>query len=119
MPCITGITSSDEARHYETLLCHACKHLTVDQIKNLKNNGAGIFDGIDWYSAHLWEDYYECKRTEPSAFGDKACLKKGLDALHHMTREEYDNRLEEIKSELKRIGYKIIDDETGYILQEI
>ena len=55
MPCITDISASDKSKHFETLLCKACKFLTVEQIKSLTNN-SGIKDGINWYANHLWLD---------------------------------------------------------------
>jgi hypothetical protein len=51
------------SQHFEKLLCKACKFLSIDQIKSLKNH-SGIVDGIDWYSQHLWLD---CQHNDNDA----------------------------------------------------
>lgn len=89
MPCITEISGSDEAHHFETLLCKACKYLTVEQIKSLTNHNSGICYGIDWYANHLWLD----------------CTHNDRDTLSF-----YDEEKREIDlKELRRIGYEIKD----------
>jgi hypothetical protein len=87
MPCTTGITSSDEARHFETLLCQACRYLTIEQIKSLQNNGSGICAGLDWYAKHLWMD----------------CMHKDGDVLSFDDEEKREIDLKE----LNRIGFDI------------
>jgi hypothetical protein len=57
MPCQTDISDSEVSRHFEKLLCLACKHLTADQIDTLLNPGSGICDGLAWYTNHLLCDY--------------------------------------------------------------
>ncbi len=64
MPCITDISSADEAKHFETLLCQACKFLTAEQIDSLKNPGSGIRGGLDWYTNHLFLDCRTSRSTE-------------------------------------------------------
>ena len=88
MPCTTGISSSDEAQHFEQLLCQACRFLTVAQIESLKNPGSGICDGLKWYSNHLW-----------------------LDNIHY--NEDDEEKLARDIRELKRIGFEIKDRENG------
>ncbi len=85
MPCYTGITSSDEARHWEVLLCKACKFLTVKQIQSLTNPGSGICDGLDWYSNHLWLD---CSHNA-DIFGGSSEKEKQI-ALKKLTRIGYE-----------------------------
>jgi hypothetical protein len=93
MPCVTGISSSDEAQHFERLLCKACRYLTVDQIKSLMNPNSGICDGLDWYSNHLWLD----------------CKHKDGDVLSFYDEEKRQIDLRE----LNRIGFEIKQLECG------
>lgn len=93
MPCNTGISESDEARHFEILLCQACRFLSVDQIKTLTNPGSGICEGLDWYSNHLWLDCNHSNKDVLS-FVDEAKRKADL-------------------KELSRIGYSVEACEGG------
>ena len=92
MPCVTDISQNEMTRHYQLLLCKACKFLTVEQIESLTNPGAGIYDGLDWYSQHLWLD---CTHNVQH------------DVLHVM--DVYDFAEERILAlkELNRIGFDI------------
>lgn len=93
MPCVSGISSNDEALHFERLLCKACRYLTVDQIKSLRNPGSGICDGLDWYSSHLWMD----------------CTHNDQDVLSFYDEEKREVDLKE----LNRIGFAIRELEYG------
>lgn len=64
MACVTNISSTDEAMHFKTMLCQACKFLTMKQIESLKNPGSGIYDGLDWYANHLFLDARTSQSTE-------------------------------------------------------
>lgn len=91
MPCYTDISSTDQKRHYEVLLCKACKFLTVGQIKSLTNPGSGIIDGLDWYSQHLWLD---CTHND--------------DVLAVLSSEAGKSEKAIALKELKRIGFEIM-----------
>ena len=80
MPCSTGISGSDEARHFEILLCKACKFLTVEQIKSITSKNSGICDGLDWYSYHLWLD---CNHSD-NITGDINDKSIALNELHRI-----------------------------------
>lgn len=97
MPCITNITHSDMARHFEFLLCKACKLLTKKQIESLLNPNGGIQDGLEWYVNHLWLD---CTHKEDIFGSDKG---ESAFAL----------------KELKRMGYEIQEVDGGTQLGEI
>lgn len=93
MPCVVDIKQNEMTNHFETLLCKACKLLTVKQIKELKNANSGIVDGIDWYVQHLW-----------------------LDCTHNDDIFNFDNNENEkliAINELKRLGYTIKKNEDG------
>jgi hypothetical protein len=84
MPCVTDITASDEARHYETLLCLACRMLQPSQIAMLKNPGSGIMDGLDWYVGHVFCDTCD----EDSSCVEKYFAISELNRLGYTIREE-------------------------------
>ncbi len=96
MPCIVEISPSNEVNHYQVLLCKAFKYLTPEQIDTVRNPGAGIYDGLTWYSQHLMEDY------------DQRCHNNNvLDFDYETTETEKD----QIIKELNRIGYELRFDE--------
>ncbi len=97
MPCITDISASYEAQHFEKLLCKACKFLTVEQIESLTNPGSGIHDAIEWYSNHLWLD---CMHNVPHG------------VLHFMDDSDLAEERRLALKELNRIGFDI--KELGY-----
>lgn len=98
MPCVTEINENNMACHWETLLCKACKFLTVDQIESLVNKGSGIYDGLDWYSNHLWLD----------------CQHNDNDVLDFTPTDK-----QIALNELHRIGFEIIKCEGGTQLVRI
>lgn len=56
MPCIVEVSPGEESRHFQTMLCLACKYLTIEQIESLKHSSA-FMDGMAWYKQHLLGDY--------------------------------------------------------------
>lgn len=92
MPCYTDISGPNEAAHFETLLCKACKFLTLEQIELLTNPNSGICDGLDWYSQHLWLD----------------CQHNNNDVLDFTPPDK-----QIALDELKRIGYEVIEIDGG------
>ena len=104
MPCITDITNDDMSRHFEVLLCKACKFLTVEQIESLKNRGSGIFDGIEWYAQHLWLD---CTHNIQR------------DVLHYLDDNDLEEERKLALKELNRIGFDVIEDHIGSALIKI
>lgn len=93
MPCSVDISPNDETNHFQVLLCQACKYLSYEAIRGLKNPGSGIIDGLEWYCEHLGFDYFKKCHNEDSLDFD------------------YDTNEEEKKlilNELKRIGFNLI-----------
>lgn len=93
MPCQVDINPSEEANHFEVMLCKAFKFLTKEQIAQVTNPGSGMYDGLDWYKQHLMCDYgQKCHREDVLDFN----------------RETNDHQKQIILSELNRIGYTLI-----------
>jgi hypothetical protein len=64
MPCTCDISQEEQARHWITLLCQACRFLTKDEIDSLRNPGSGIMDGLEWYLLHLHGDSISSESDE-------------------------------------------------------
>jgi len=79
MPCITDTSLSDEVRHFQILLCQACRFLTKEQIDSLKND-SGIYYGLDWYKQHLHYDAVDCDNSDE----EKIIAIKELDRLGYI-----------------------------------
>jgi hypothetical protein len=92
MRCHTNITSDDVAKHYETMLCQACRYLTAEQIDSLRGD-SGIYDGLMWYTQHLFLD---------------ACHSESTYSERHIATHE-----------LHRLGYEIRPTEYGRELVKI
>lgn len=94
MPCITDISPSDEANHFQVLLCQACKYLSPKQIDSLKNPGSGFYDRLSWYSSHLADDYMRrCHNND----------------VIHFSFETTEAEKSLILKELNRIGFDLIE----------
>lgn len=93
MPCTVDISPNEEINHFQVLLCQACKYLTPEQIDSLRNHGAGISEGLDWYSTHLMFDY------------SRRCFNKDVLNFDFATNEE---EKKVILNELHRIGFDLI-----------
>lgn len=93
MPCHVDISASEEANHFQILLCKACKFLSPKQIDSLINPGSGIFDGLDWYKGHLMCDY------------SHRCFK---DDVLDFDLETNEFEKQEILRELNRVGYDLV-----------
>ncbi len=81
MPCHTDISASDEAKHFETLLCQACKYLSSEQIDSLRNR-SGIYDGLMWYTQHLFLDYCSNKDDDERGLSLYELHRLGYDVVH-------------------------------------
>ena len=104
MPCIVDISPNEEINHYQVLLCQACKHLSPEQIDNLKNPGSGIYTGLMWYAQHLMNDY------------SHRCFNKNVLDFDNETNEE---EKKQILRELNRIGYDLLVNSNSIELKEI
>lgn len=110
MPCTVDISPSEEINHFQVLLCQACKYLTKEQIQGLVNPNSGIYDGLDWYSRHLWLDHEQCCNQDSlSLFG----------ISYPFEYETLEIEKKKILKELNRIGYDIVPCKGGTELKEI
>lgn len=103
MPCKTNISQSEESNHFKTLLCKACKYLSVEQISSLTNFDSSLQSGLDWYLTHLLYEY--CSRY--------SCH---IDDVLDIDYEISEIEKNEILKELNRIGYAVKEFENGSIM---
>lgn len=85
MPCQVDISASDEAKHFEKLLCLACRYLTAEQIDSLQNPGSGIYDGMMWYTQHLFLDACHSE----SSYSERHIATHELHRLGYAIRDAY------------------------------
>jgi hypothetical protein len=94
MPCQVNISPSEEANHFEVLLCRACKYLNKEQIDSLKNPGSGIYDGLMWYSNHLTNDYCQrCWNIDVLSIDDETTELEKREILKELNRIGYDLKI--------------------------
>jgi hypothetical protein len=89
MPCMSGGPSISEEGYLSRMLCQACRHLTVEQMQEIKVVGERENLYV-WHAKHLLRDY--------------------LDSKNNTERERHYN-------EMKRIGYELVM-KNGRIIME-
>lgn len=107
MPCIVDISPHEEINHFQVLLCRACKYLSPYQIETLSNPGAGIYDGLMWYSQHLMFDYHKrCHNNDVLDFDFETSEEEKKQIIQELNRIGYDLIIMEGSTELISMDYK-------------